>query len=107
MPFDAMWALASATVNSPKWKIDAARTASALPWMAPSTRSSRVPAPPLAMTGRSQASLTARVSSLDDIEALTSLAAGGRRLAGVIVGKALYEGAFTVEEAMAACAACA
>jgi len=47
------------------------------------------------------------VSSLADIEALTSLAAGGRSLAGVIVGKALYEGAFTVEEAMAACAACA
>jgi phosphoribosylformimino-5-aminoimidazole carboxamide ribotide isomerase len=47
------------------------------------------------------------VSSLDDIETLTSLEADGRRLAGVIVGKALYEGAFTVEEAMAACAACA
>jgi phosphoribosylformimino-5-aminoimidazole carboxamide ribotide isomerase len=47
------------------------------------------------------------VSSLSDIEALTSLSAGGRRLEGVIVGKALYEGAFTVEEAMAACAACA
>ena len=47
------------------------------------------------------------VSSLADIEALTSLSAGGRSLAGVIVGKALYEGAFTVEEAMAACAACA
>ena len=47
------------------------------------------------------------VSSLADVEALTSLVAGGRRLEGVIVGKALYEGAFTVEEAMAACAACA
>jgi phosphoribosylformimino-5-aminoimidazole carboxamide ribotide isomerase len=47
------------------------------------------------------------VSSLADIEALTSLDAGGRRLDGVIVGKALYEGEFTVEEAMAACAACA
>ncbi len=47
------------------------------------------------------------VSSLADIEALTSLEASGRRLAGVIVGRALYEGAFTVEEAMAACAACA
>ena len=44
---------------------------------------------------------------LGDIEALTSLEAGGRRLEGVIVGKALYEGQFTVEEAMAACAACA
>ena len=47
------------------------------------------------------------VSSLADLEALTSLSAGGRGLAGVIVGKALYEGNFTVEEAMAACAACA
>jgi len=47
------------------------------------------------------------VSSLDDIETLTSLEADGRRLAGVIVGKALYDGAFTVEEAVAACAACA
>ena len=47
------------------------------------------------------------VGSLTDIEALSSLSAGGRRLAGVIVGKALYEGAFTIEEAMAACAACA
>ena len=47
------------------------------------------------------------VSSLSDLEALTSLESGGRRLAGVVVGKALYEGNFTVEEAMAACAACA
>ena len=47
------------------------------------------------------------VGSLADIEALSSLSAGGRRLAGVIVGKALYEERFTVEEAMAACAACA
>jgi len=48
------------------------------------------------------------VSSVGDIEALTSLeAGGGRRLEGVIVGKALYEGEFSVEEAMAACAACA
>jgi phosphoribosylformimino-5-aminoimidazole carboxamide ribotide isomerase len=47
------------------------------------------------------------VSSLSDLETLTSLSAGSRTLAGVIVGKALYEGEFTVEEAMAACAACA
>jgi phosphoribosylformimino-5-aminoimidazole carboxamide ribotide isomerase len=47
------------------------------------------------------------VSSLSDLETLTSLSAGRRALAGVIVGKALYEGEFTVEEAMAACAACA
>ena len=39
------------------------------------------------------------VATLDDLRALRD--AG---LAGVIVGKALYEGAFTVEEAVAACA---
>jgi phosphoribosylformimino-5-aminoimidazole carboxamide ribotide isomerase len=42
------------------------------------------------------------VGALDDLRALADLEAGGRRLAGVIVGKALYEGAFTVEEALAA-----
>jgi phosphoribosylformimino-5-aminoimidazole carboxamide ribotide isomerase len=41
------------------------------------------------------------VGSLDDLRALAAI----RGLAGVIVGKALYEGRFTVEEAMAACAA--
>ena len=46
------------------------------------------------------------VGSLADIEAPTSLEVGGRRLAGVIVGRALHDGAFTVEEAIAACAAC-
>ena len=45
------------------------------------------------------------VGSLGDLEALASLDAGGRRLAGAIVGKALHEGVFTVEEAVAACAA--
>jgi phosphoribosylformimino-5-aminoimidazole carboxamide ribotide isomerase len=45
------------------------------------------------------------VGSLADLEALATLEAGGRRLAGAIVGKALYEGVFTVEEAVAACAA--
>ena len=47
------------------------------------------------------------VGSLADLQALASLEAGGRRLAGVIVGKALHEGIFTVEEAVAACAASA
>jgi len=41
------------------------------------------------------------VGSLDDLRALAAI----RGLAGVIVGKALYEGRFTVEEAIAACAA--
>lgn len=39
------------------------------------------------------------VSSLDDIRALAHTG-----VAGVIVGKALYEGRFTVDEALAACA---
>lgn len=45
------------------------------------------------------------VGTLDDISALASLEAAGRRLAGVIVGRALYEGAFTVEAAVAAAGA--
>ncbi len=36
------------------------------------------------------------VGSLADLEALASLEADGRRLAGVIVGKALHDGVFTV-----------
>ena len=42
------------------------------------------------------------VGTLDDLKALAALEAGGRRLSGAIVGKALYEGAFTVGEALAA-----
>ncbi|HET6811121.1 MAG TPA: 1-(5-phosphoribosyl)-5-[(5-phosphoribosylamino)methylideneamino]imidazole-4-carboxamide isomerase [Acidimicrobiales bacterium] len=44
------------------------------------------------------------VSGPDDVRALAALEAGGRRLAGVIVGRALYEGRLTVEEGVAACA---
>jgi phosphoribosylformimino-5-aminoimidazole carboxamide ribotide isomerase len=44
------------------------------------------------------------VGSLADLEALATLRAGGRGLEGAIVGKALYEQRFTVEEAVAACA---
>jgi phosphoribosylformimino-5-aminoimidazole carboxamide ribotide isomerase len=43
------------------------------------------------------------VGALADLEALATLHASGRRLEGAIVGKALYEGNFTVEEAIAAC----
>ncbi len=43
------------------------------------------------------------VGALSDLEALATLNASGRMLEGAIVGKALYEGKFTVEEAMAAC----
>lgn len=42
------------------------------------------------------------VGSLADLRALAGLEAGGRRLAGVVVGKALYEGAFTMAEAVRA-----
>jgi phosphoribosylformimino-5-aminoimidazole carboxamide ribotide isomerase len=41
------------------------------------------------------------VGTLDDIRALAALRAGGRSLAGIIVGRAIYEGRFTVEEALA------
>jgi phosphoribosylformimino-5-aminoimidazole carboxamide ribonucleotide (ProFAR) isomerase len=41
------------------------------------------------------------VGSLDDLRALAALEAGGRRLAGAIVGRAIYEGAFGVAEALA------
>jgi len=39
------------------------------------------------------------VSSLDDIRDLRSI---GRQVEGVIVGRALYEGTFTLEDAIAA-----
>lgn len=46
------------------------------------------------------------VASADDLRRLAALRApgSGRRLAGAIVGKALYEGRLTVEEGVAACA---
>jgi phosphoribosylformimino-5-aminoimidazole carboxamide ribotide isomerase len=44
------------------------------------------------------------VATLDDLRALAGLRAAGRRLAGVIVGKALYEGRFGVEDALKAVA---
>ncbi|HZT66927.1 MAG TPA: 1-(5-phosphoribosyl)-5-[(5-phosphoribosylamino)methylideneamino]imidazole-4-carboxamide isomerase [Acidimicrobiales bacterium] len=44
------------------------------------------------------------VSSAADLEALSSLRVGPRGLSGVIVGKAIYEGRVSVEEAVAACA---
>jgi phosphoribosylformimino-5-aminoimidazole carboxamide ribotide isomerase len=42
------------------------------------------------------------VGSLDDLRALAGLEAGGRRLSGAIVGRALYEGAFTLADALGA-----
>ena len=47
------------------------------------------------------------VSSVEDLVALAGLEAGGRRLAGAIVGKAIVEGRLSVEEGIAACAASA
>ena len=44
------------------------------------------------------------VASAADVAALATVEGGGRRLAGVIVGRAIYEGKLTVEEAVAACA---
>lgn len=41
------------------------------------------------------------VGTLDDIAALAGLRRGDRTLAGIIVGRAIYEGRFTVEEALA------
>ena len=42
------------------------------------------------------------VGSLADLQVLSRLEAGGRRLAGAVVGKALYEGAFSVADAIEA-----
>ena len=42
------------------------------------------------------------VGTLEHLRALAGLDVGGRRLAGAIVGRALYEGAFAVPEAVAA-----
>ena len=45
------------------------------------------------------------VAELADLEALAGLEASGRRLAGAIVGKAIHDGRFTVEDGVAVCAA--
>lgn len=42
------------------------------------------------------------VGTLDDLRALGALRAGDRRLAGVIAGRAIYEGRFRVADALAA-----
>ncbi len=43
------------------------------------------------------------VGSLDDLRKLAWLSVGGRHLAGAIVGRAVYEGRFSVADAVAAC----
>ncbi|MDA8185411.1 MAG: HisA/HisF-related TIM barrel protein [Actinomycetota bacterium] len=45
------------------------------------------------------------VSSIEDIRALRELEGGGRRLAGVVVGRAIVEGTIGIEEALVACGA--
>ena len=44
------------------------------------------------------------VGSLDDIRLLAGMEVGSRRLAGVIVGRAIYEGRITVRDALEAVA---
>lgn len=44
------------------------------------------------------------VASVDDLRVLAAVEVEGRRLAGAIVGRAIYEGRLTVEEGVAACA---
>src|SRR5205085_10196407 len=61
-PACAIWALASAIEYCPKWKIEAASTALAWPSRTPSTRSSRSPTPPDAITGTGTASAIERTS---------------------------------------------
>ena len=43
------------------------------------------------------------VATADDLRALAAFEVAGRRLAGAIVGRAIYESRFTVEEGIAAC----
>jgi len=45
------------------------------------------------------------VGTLDDLVALAGLESAGRTLSGAIVGRAIYDGQFTVPEAVAACVA--
>jgi phosphoribosylformimino-5-aminoimidazole carboxamide ribotide isomerase len=56
-----------------------------------------------AVLGASSVPLVASggVGSLDDLRALARLRSGDRALAGVIVGRAIYEGRFGVAEALA------
>jgi phosphoribosylformimino-5-aminoimidazole carboxamide ribotide isomerase len=43
------------------------------------------------------------VATADDLRALAAFEVAGKRLAGAIVGRAIYENRFTVEEGIAAC----
>ena len=62
-------------------------------------------ASPRCCCGRSCRSIASGgVGSTQDLYRLAHVQAHGRRLAGAIVGKALVEGRFSVEEGVAACA---
>src|SRR5204862_2671921 len=61
-PARTMCSLAWRMVNSPKWNIEAASTAVAWPCRIPSTKWSRLPTPPEAMTGTGTLSAMACVS---------------------------------------------
>jgi len=41
------------------------------------------------------------VGTLEDLRALAALEADGRRLSGIIAGRAIYESRFTVEQGLA------
>ena len=59
-----MACLTSPMETSPKWKMEAASTASAFPSVAASTMWAAEPAPPEAITGTVTAPVTARSSSM-------------------------------------------
>jgi phosphoribosylformimino-5-aminoimidazole carboxamide ribotide isomerase len=73
------------------------------------TRDGMLSGPALDQLGAVVAAITAPViasggvATADDLRALAALEVGGRRLAGAIVGRAIYENRFTVEEGIAAC----
>ena len=73
------------------------------------TRDGMLSGPALDQLGAVVAAITAPViasggvATTDDLRALVALEVGGRRLAGAIVGRAIYENRFTVEEGIAAC----
>ena len=82
-PFWARWRFASATRYVPKWKMLAARTASARPGWSASTRWSSVPAPPEAMTGIDTAAQTAsRSVEVVAVFGAVAVHAGEQDLAG-------------------------
>ena len=99
---------ARAATSTRRWPASTPRAAPAT-WSPTSSRTARSAAPTWTcyrdVCARTDAPVVASggVSSLDDLRALASLVRVG--VEGAIVGKALYAGAFTLEEALAAVAA--